>query len=130
MPLLLARIAAGVVTSGQWFRPAEQGLTGRAPYGRRVGILAWGESRSQIRAGLMLSKIHQMCCVVSSFPPTQHNYQLNITPEGVRWSEPAPTNALTLDRMAYDNELQELRGFWGEYHTMRWQGGISGKRQR
>jgi len=38
---LLALIATGVVTSGQWFRPAEQGLTSRAPYGstegRRVG---------------------------------------------------------------------------------------------
>ena len=34
---LLARIAAGVVASGQWFRPAEQGLTGRAPYGSTEG---------------------------------------------------------------------------------------------
>ena len=38
---LLALIATRVVTSGQGFRPAEEGLTGRAPYssteGRSVG---------------------------------------------------------------------------------------------
>ena len=38
---LFARIAAGVVTSGQWFRHAERALTGRASYdgaeGRSVG---------------------------------------------------------------------------------------------
>ena len=42
---LLARIAAGAVTSGQWFRPAEQWLTARTPYdsteGRSVGQASW-----------------------------------------------------------------------------------------
>ena len=34
---LLARIVAGVVRSGRWFRRAEHGLTGRAPYGSTEG---------------------------------------------------------------------------------------------
>ena len=36
-PHLLARIAAGAVTSGQWFRHAEQVHTSRAPYGSTEG---------------------------------------------------------------------------------------------
>ena len=74
---LLARIADSAVTSGQWFRDAEQSLTGRAAV-RQYCAPQRGASESgsslevspgQIQTGFMWNKISQMCCVAWAFLP-------------------------------------------------------------
>ena len=65
-----SRAASGSVPPSKGSPVARRTVLPRAEaWGRRVGILACRESRNQIRAGLMLSKIYQMCCVVRAFPP-------------------------------------------------------------